>query len=46
MPRAVWIGFALVSGVLVGVTAGLLSAGGATIALVLAVVRYATGEGA
>lgn len=60
--RAVWIGFALLTGVLIGATVGLLSwaggipiplaiiagggATGATIALVLTVVRYATGDGA
>jgi len=59
--RAVWIGFALIAGVLIGATAGLLSvaggvpvplaviaggsATGATIALFLTVVRYATGDG-
>ncbi|SNY74099.1 hypothetical protein [Paractinoplanes atraurantiacus] len=56
--RAVWIGFALIAGVLIGATTGLLShaggvpvplaivagggACGATIALVLTLVRYAT----
>ncbi|MFF5077547.1 hypothetical protein ACFY36_10880 [Actinoplanes sp. NPDC000266] len=58
VPRAVWIGFALIAGVLVGAATGLLSyaggvpmplavvagggACGATIALVLTLVRYAT----
>jgi hypothetical protein len=58
VPRAVWIGFALIAGVLVGAAAGLLSgaggipaplavvtgggACGATIALVLTLIRYAT----
>lgn len=60
VPRAVWIGFALIAGVLVGAAAGLLSAAGgvpvplavvagggaagATIALAVLLVRYATGE--
>ncbi|MFD1364990.1 hypothetical protein [Actinoplanes sichuanensis] len=60
VPRAVWIGFALVAGALAGATAGLLSAAGgvpvplailagggacgSTVALMLAVVRYATGD--
>jgi hypothetical protein len=60
VPRAVWIGFALIVSLMVGVAAGLLSvaggipvplaiiaAGGAcgsALLLVLAVVRYATGD--
>jgi hypothetical protein len=59
--RAVWIGFALIAGMLVGAAAGLLSwagnvpvplaiitgggAAGATIALTLNLVRYATSDG-
>ena len=56
-PRAMWIGFALVTGVLVGVTAGLLSAGGGipiplaivagggAVILFITLVRYAAGDG-
>jgi hypothetical protein len=60
LPRTVWIGFALIIGLLVGAVGGLLSAAGgvpvplailagggscgSSIALMLALVRYATGE--